>query len=99
MFRVALIGNRAHQNTYGPLWKNRSDAEIVALAEHNAEKAAGLEELYGLPCSREYDAVLERDDVDIVCIATDFYLKRWLVPKAVSCRKHVLVDKSLARTM
>ena len=99
MFRVALIGNRAHQNTYGPIWKNRSDAEIVALAEHNAEKAAGLEELYGLPCSREYDAVLERDDVDIVCIATDFYLKRWLVPKAVSCRKHVLVDKSLARTM
>ena len=83
-FRVALIGNRAHQNTYGPLWRNRKDAEIVALAEHNEEKAKDLEDLYGLPCSREYDAVLERDDIDIACIATDFYLKRWLVPKAAA---------------
>ena len=98
-FRVALIGNRAHQNTYGPLWRDRKDAEIVALAEHNEEKAKGLEDLYGLPCSREYDAVLERDDIDIACIATDFYLKRWLVPKAAACGKHILVDKSLARTM
>jgi len=98
-FRVALIGNRAHQNTYGPLWRDRQDAEIVALAEHHDQKAKALEDLYGLPCSRDYDAVLERDDVDIVCIATDFYLKRWLVPKAAACGKHILVDKSLARTM
>ena len=98
-FRVALIGNRAHQNTYGPIWKAREDSEIVALAEHNEVKAKALEERYGLPCSREYDAVIERDDVDIVCIATDFYLKRWLVPKAAECGKHILVDKSLSRTM
>jgi predicted dehydrogenase len=98
-FRVALIGNRAHQNTYGPLWAGRSDTEVVALAEHNEEKALALEAQYGLPCSREYDAVLERDDVDIVCIATDFYLKRRLLPKALACGKHVMVDKSLARTM
>ena len=98
-FRVALIGNRAHQNTYGPIWQNRSDAEIVALAEHNEHKAAALEAQYGLPCSRDYDAVMEREDVDIVCIATDFYLKRWLLPRAVASGKHVLIDKSLARTM
>lgn len=97
--RVALVGNRAHQNSYGPLWKGREDAEIVALAEHNEEKATALEAQYGLPCSRDYDAVLEREDVDVVCIATDFYLKRWLVPKAADCGKHILVDKSLARTM
>lgn len=98
-FRVALIGNRAHQNTYGPLWASRDDCEIVALAEHNDDKATALASQYDLPCSRDYDAVLERDDVDIVCIATDFYLKRWLVPKAAQCGKHILVDKSLARTM
>ena len=98
-FRVALIGNRAHQNTYGPLWRDRNDSVIVALAEHNEEKARALEKQYDLSCDRDYDAVLERDDVDIVCIATDFYLKRRLLPKAVSCGKHVLIDKSLARTM
>ncbi len=98
-FRIALIGNRAHQNTYGPIWDAREDSVIVALAEHNEVKAKALEERYQLPCSREYDAVLERSDIDIVCIATDFYLKRWLVPKAAECGKHILVDKSLARTM
>jgi len=98
-FRVALIGNRAHQNTYGPIWDAREDSEIVALAEHNEVKAKVIEGQYGLPCSREYDAVLERTDIDIVCIATDFYLKRWLIPKAASCGKHILVDKSLARTV
>ena len=98
-FRVALIGNRAHQNSYGPIWAGREDSEIVALAEHNEVKAKAIEQKYGIPCSREYDAVLERDDIDIVCIATDFYLKRWLVPKAAKCGKHILVDKSLARTM
>ncbi len=98
-YRVALIGNRAHQNSYGPIWKARTDSEIIALAEHNEEKAKALEVKYELPCSRNYDAVLERDDIDIVCIATDFYLKRWLVPKAAHCGKHILVDKSLARTM
>ena len=80
MYRVALIGNRAHQNTYGPRFREHPDCEIVALAEHHAEKADALSSLYGLPCESDYDAVLERDDVDIVCIATDFYLKRALVP-------------------
>ena len=99
MYRGALIGNRAHQNTYGPRFREHPDCEIVALAEHHAEKAEALSSLYGLPCESDYDAVLERDDVDIVCIATDFYLKRALVPKAAVCEKHVFVDKSLARTV
>jgi predicted dehydrogenase len=99
MFRIALIGNRAHQNTYGPRFRDHPDCEIVALAEHNAEKADALSKLYGLPCESDYDAVLERDDIDIVCIATDFYLKRTIVPKAAACGKHIFVDKSLARTV
>lgn len=99
MFRVALIGNRAHQNTYGPRFQNHDKCEIVALAEHNDEKADALSAIYDLPCERDYDAVIERNDVDVVCIATDFYLKRTLVPKAAACGKHVFVDKSLARTV
>ena len=99
MNRVALIGNRAHQNTYGPRFRDHPDCEIVALAEHNAEKADALSSLYGLPCERDYDVALERDDVDLVCIATDFYLKRTLIPKAAACGKHIFVDKSLARTV
>ena len=98
-FRVGLIGNRAHQNIYGPILKAREDTEIVAMAEHHSEKAKLLEDLYGLPCSQDYDAVFENPDVDYVTICTDFYLKRKLILKAIECGKHVLVDKPLARTV
>ena len=54
---------------------------------------------FGVACSADYDAVLESPEVDIVSIATDFYLKRTLVSKAIACGKHVLVDKALARTV
>ncbi len=99
MYRVGLIGNRAHQMTYGPIIEARDDCRIVAAAEHNAEKAKPLESHFGVSCSADYDAVLEDPNVDVVSIATDFYLKRRLITKAVACGKHVLVDKSLARTV
>ena len=99
IFRVGLIGNRAHQMSYGPVFQERDDCRIVAAAEHHAEKAKPLEERFGVPCSADYDSVLENPEVDIVSIATDFYLKRNLIKKAIACGKHILVDKALARTV
>ena len=99
MYRIGLIGNRAHQNTYGPIWHEREDCKIVAAAEHHEGKGEALSQLYGLKVARDYDAVLEDPNVDIVSICTDFYLKRMLIAKALACGKHVLVDKAIARTV
>ncbi|MSS71831.1 MAG: Gfo/Idh/MocA family oxidoreductase [Candidatus Latescibacteria bacterium] len=99
MFRVGLIGNRAHQMSYGPVLQRRPDCRIVAAAEHRPDKARPLEERFGVPCAADYDAVLENPDVDLVSIATDFYLKRPLIQKAIACGKHILVDKPLCRTV
>ena len=99
MYRIGLIGNRAHQNSYGPIWHEREDCKIVAAAEHHKGKGEALSQLYGLEVARDYDAVLEDPNVDIVSICTDFYLKRTLIKKALACGKHVLVDKAIARTI
>lgn len=99
MYRIGLIGNRAHQNSYGPIWQEREDCKIVAAAEHHKGKGEALSQLYGLEVARDYDAVLEDPNVDIVSICTDFYLKRTLIKKALACGKHVLVDKAIARTV
>ena len=99
MYRIGLIGNRAHQNSYGPIWNEREDCKIVAAAEHHEGKGEALSQLYGLEVARDYDAVLEDPNVDIVSICTDFYLKRTLIAKALACGKHVLVDKAIARTV
>jgi myo-inositol 2-dehydrogenase/D-chiro-inositol 1-dehydrogenase len=98
-YGIGLIGNRAHQNTYGPIIHARSDCRIVAAAEHDPVKGDALGQAYGVECARAYDAVLEDPAVDIVSIATDFYLKRTLIKKAIECGKHILVDKPLARTV
>ena len=98
-FRVGLLGNRAHQMSYGPVFQRRPDCRIVAAAEHCPDKARPLSERFGIPCGPDYDAVLENPDVDLVSIATDFYLKRSLIKKAIACGKHILVDKPLCRTM
>jgi predicted dehydrogenase len=99
MFGVGLLGNRAHQTLLGPIFHGRNDCRIVAAAEHRPDKARPLEQRFGVPCATDYDSVLEDPQVDLVCIATDFYLKRSLILKAVACGKHVLVDKPLCRTM
>ena len=98
-YGVGLLGNRAHQMSYGPILEARQDCRIVAAAEHRADKAGPLEERFGVACSSDYDAVLEDPDVHIVSIATDFYLKRPLIARAVACGKHVLVDKPISRTV
>lgn len=98
-YGVGLLGNRAHQMSYGPILEAREDCRIVAAAEHRADKAVPLEERFGVACVADYDAVLEDPDVQIVSIATDFYLKRPLIAKAIACGKHVLVDKPLSRTV
>ena len=84
---------------YGPIWHEREDCKIVAAAEHHEGKGEALSQLYGLKVARDYDAVLENPNVDIVSICTDFYLKRTLIKKALDCGKHVLVDKAIARTV
>lgn len=99
MFRVGLLGNRAHQMLFGPIFQGRSDCRIVAAAEHRPDKARPLEQRFGVACATDYDSVLEDPQVDLVCIATDFYLKRSLIQKAVACGKHVLVDKPIGRTI
>ena len=72
MYRVGLIGNRAHQNVFGPIWNEWSDCEIVAAAEHHTQKGEALNQLYGVDVAADYDVVLEDPSVDIVSICTDF---------------------------
>ena len=51
-YGIGLIGNRAHQNTFGPILHNRPDCQIVAAAEHLAAKGTPLEQAYGVRCVR-----------------------------------------------
>ena len=68
LHRIGLIGNRAHQMLWAPIFHQRSDCRIVAAAEHDAEKGRALEQ-FGVRCATDYDAVFDDPDVDIATLA------------------------------
>ena len=98
MYRIGLIGNRrtripTARSGMNERMRNRRSSRTPRRQRQSTISTLRRE------VAREYDAVLEDPNVDIVSICTDFYLKRTLIKKALACGKHVLVDKTIARTV
>ncbi len=79
---------------YGELDSVRPVA--VADADHGAAKAAAEE--FGVTACGSFEALLSRDDVDIVHVATPPFTHRDLTLRALAAGKHVLCEKPLALT-
>jgi len=74
-----------------------ADARIVAVADPTLERARGLAERYdGARAFTDADALLARDDVDAVYIATPNRLHAPLAIRALDRHKHVLLEKPFA---
>lgn len=80
----------------------RERAEIVALAdvnEANLNRAASALDGAKLERYAEWQKVLERDDVDAVCISTPQFAHREITLAAFAAGKHVYCEKPLALTV
>lgn len=78
--------------------KNR--ARIVGIADVNDEKRAAATDKYFIPVScRDYQQLLDRDDVDIVNICTPPSLHEEMVTAALEAGKFVLCEKPLAPSL
>src|SRR5579875_3744427 len=62
----------------------------VALAHDDAERAREIGARYDLPVLPSYDAVIERDDVDVVCVFTSTDRNAPLALKAIEAGKAVV---------
>jgi predicted dehydrogenase len=87
-----------------PAFRNaRRNSRLVALVSGDAEKRRALAARYDLPASAtydydEYDACLERDDVDAVYVAVPNHLHREYTVRAAEQGVHVLCEKPMAVT-
>jgi len=73
-------------------------ARLAAVAHYNPARYADIEAKYGAPCMTETE-MLQRADVDVVCICTPSGQHARQAIRAMQAGKHVLVEKPMATTL
>lgn len=99
-FRFGLIGcGRVAPSHAGPI-ATLPDARLVATADIIEERAATFARHYGAEAHyTDYRALLDRDDIDIVCICTPSGLHARMGIDAAEAGKHVIVEKPIALSL
>jgi predicted dehydrogenase len=98
--RVGLIGaGRNTRDRHIPGFQKIQGVEIVAVANRSHESGQRVADQFGIP--RVYDdwqALLEDDSIDAVCIGTWPYMHRPITLAALAKNKHVLCEARMAAT-
>ncbi|MDQ4489317.1 Gfo/Idh/MocA family oxidoreductase [Sinomonas sp. ASV486] len=99
--RVAVVGaNGAFGMKHLDGLKNIEDAEVTVVSATSQEKADGVAAKYGVANAVVgLDAVLERDDVDAVILATPTGLHASQTQEVLKAGKHVQVEIPLADSL
>ena len=100
-FRFAFAGFDHWYNAFPTLdaLLREPDVEVVALAHADPAQAADVAARYGRECGTSYDAIIERDDIDVVCCFTSTEQNAPLAMRALESGKHVVAIKPLALTL
>jgi len=76
-----------------------ANAELVAVCDILPEVTKEIhQKIPGINCYRDYDELLEKEDVDVVCICTPHGFHAEMSIKAAEAKKYVLVEKPMALT-
>ncbi len=98
--RFAIIGcGRVAPRHADSLAGLRPEAKLVAVADVIESRAARLAQQFGADALTDYRRVLERKDVDVVCICAPSGLHARMGIEAAQHGKHVVVEKPIALSL
>jgi predicted dehydrogenase len=96
--RFGLLGSGFMARTYAEcLARHTTGTGLMAVA--GGSRAASLASDYGADCESSVDALLARDDIDAVILATPHSTHLPLTVAAAAAGKHVYVEKPMGRTV
>jgi predicted dehydrogenase len=95
----AIIGSGMIARYHAQAISQTPGARLVTLCASSAERAAQAEATFGVPVTSNFDALLARPDVHVVCICTPSGMHATQAIAAARAGKHVLVEKPLALTL
>ncbi|UOQ50445.1 Gfo/Idh/MocA family oxidoreductase [Gracilibacillus caseinilyticus] len=102
MINVAIIGTGAISTSHLKGYLEFKDrCKIVAVCDIYPEKAEKEASEFGLDVTvyRDYSALLEQDDIDLVSVCTPPYTHATIAMEALRSGKHVLVEKPMASSL
>lgn len=91
----AVIGAGLVGPTHAAAAARAPGGQLVAVCDQRPERAEALAEQFGAIPLTEIDAVLERRDVQVVCICLPTRLHLEVAERAVRAGKHIVVEKPL----
>ncbi|MBI4978316.1 MAG: Gfo/Idh/MocA family oxidoreductase [Spirochaetes bacterium] len=95
--RVALVGcGRISKNHFDAIANNDVNATLVAVCDIDFKKADTFARMYKVSAYNDYDAMLQRDDIDAIAICTPSGMHAEMGCKAARSGKHVICEKPLA---
>jgi len=98
--RFAIIGCGRIAPRHAQCLRDLSpDARLVAVADVIERRAQHLAREYGAEPESDYHRLLDREDIDVVCICTPSGLHARLGIEAAQAGKHVIVEKPMALTL
>jgi predicted dehydrogenase len=100
-WRVAILGLGHWYSAFGlaRALREYQKAELVGAAWHDAAQLEMFGRTFGVQGFKDYDALIERDDVDIVQIAAPVAEIPELTIRAARAGKHIIMGKPMAMTI
>ena len=97
---VGLIGAGLIGDQHALAFRRVKGARLVAVADPDLQRARRLAQTYDVPHPvDDYRHVLERDDVDMICVGSPNFTHHEIVLAAADAGKHVVCEKPLALTL
>jgi UDP-N-acetyl-2-amino-2-deoxyglucuronate dehydrogenase len=97
--RFGIIGGGVIAPTHAQAITGNSEAELVAIADVELEKAERMAVDYTIPhVYKDYQQLLKRDDIDAITVAVPSGYHAEVVIAAAEAGKHVLCEKPLEIT-
>ena len=95
--RMAIVGcGRISKNHFGSIEKHSDNIELAAVCDTNAEVLAEHEEKYKVPGYRRLEAMLEKEELDIVTLCTPSGVHPLQTEMVAARGVHVMTEKPMA---
>lgn len=100
LVRIGIIGTGVGLRTLYPGFQRVPNARVIALVGSSPERALGFAEKHAIPYTcKDYRELIDRGDIDLVCVASPNVHHYEAVLYALQSGRHVLAEKPLAMTL